>query len=93
MSRHFRKYVLCNARDGKFGRCTLVAGHGSGRWHAEIRRGRLWASWRGPIPGETCWYYGKRITVHAPRAKLPARAVSGTSSVVPTEGGTTPHQD
>jgi hypothetical protein len=50
----WRQYILCNARDHEFGRCTLPAGHGSGRWHAEMRRGRLWASWRGPIPGERC---------------------------------------
>jgi hypothetical protein len=53
VARAWRKYVLCNARDHQRGRCTLVAGHGS-RWHAETRRGRLWASWRGPIPGEIC---------------------------------------
>jgi hypothetical protein len=51
-------YILCNARDHGRGRCTLVAGHGSGRWHAEMRRGRLWASWRGPIPGERCGICG-----------------------------------
>jgi hypothetical protein len=60
MADHWRKYILCNARDstGIQPRCTLVAGHGSGRWHAEMRRGRLWASWRGPIPGERCGVCG-----------------------------------
>jgi hypothetical protein len=65
MNRHFRRRILCNARDHQYGRCTLVAGHGGGRWHAEIRRGRLWAEWRGPIPGERCGICG---TDHRPEA-------------------------
>jgi hypothetical protein len=58
MADRWRKYILCNARDHQHGRCTLMAGHGSGRWHAEMRRGRVWASWRGPIPGERCGLCG-----------------------------------
>lgn len=56
--RHFRKYILCNARDHEYGRCTMRAGHGDGRWHCEVRRGRIWAQWRGPIPGERCGVCG-----------------------------------
>jgi hypothetical protein len=57
--RHFLKYVLCNARDHQYGRCNQPIGHDRGsRWHAEMRRGRLWASWRGPVPGERCGICG-----------------------------------
>jgi hypothetical protein len=59
VSRHWRRRILCGARDGRFGRCTLPAGHGDGRWHLETRRGRVWAEWRGPIPGEVCRICGK----------------------------------
>jgi hypothetical protein len=55
-----RRGRLCGATDGTHGRCNRPAGHaGEWGWHAEVRKGRLWASWRGPSPGTRCGTCGK----------------------------------
>lgn len=62
---------LCGATDGlsygpfddPYGKCDLPAGH-EGDWHREMRDGRLWASWRGPHPDETCRICGKKGSEH-----------------------------
>ena len=50
---------LCGATDGTFGRCNLPAGHQTGNWHLEMRKGEVWANWRGPMPGERCGICGR----------------------------------
>lgn len=65
----FRRLRRCGAtdgyvlEDGLYGRCNLPAGHG-GSWHRETRRGKLWAEWRGPHPGERCGICGKDGAEH-----------------------------
>lgn len=63
----------CGATDGlgvvsddpgeAFGRCNLRARH-PGDWHQETRDGEVWATWRGPRPGQKCGICSKDGAAH-----------------------------
>lgn len=74
LKKSMRIRFTCGATDGLgldpdrpwFGRCNLPAGHAPGpmAWHLEMRRGRVWANWRGPMPGVRCGICGKDGCAH-----------------------------